>query len=215
MVTSDSNLQKLLFKGRTLEEFDAIARRPEYRNVFPAEKWSLIVQSLANAAFVRRLDKMIDRRVTNEQGPIAEADPMVHRRFAKRDDGGPRKAPTEEIAQRIFTRDSYYRVKESVEPGKTPRDDTAERSTTEIIEAAPALMHGSFVDSSGSHRQAFLRCRPRIAASAARQVAVAEDDAAAQRIRGGCAHPAASGSAARQADFFHEHRHGAVLLGVL
>lgn len=147
MVSNDSNLQKLLLKGRTQEDFEEISRRPEYRTAFPGEKWGLIVQGLANAAFVRQLDKMIDRRVTSEQGPIAEADPMVHRRFAKRDDA-PRKVPSDELAQRLFTRDSYYRVKESVEPGKTPRDDTAERSTTEIIEAAPAILHGS---SSPSH----------------------------------------------------------------
>uniref|UniRef100_A0A914VJM0 Uncharacterized protein n=1 Tax=Plectus sambesii TaxID=2011161 RepID=A0A914VJM0_9BILA len=141
MVTNDTDLQKSLFKARTLEDFDEIARRPQYRTAFPVEKWSLIVQSLANAAFVRRLDKMIDRRAANEQGPIAEVDPMVQRRFAKRDDG-PRKVASDDLAQRLFTRDSYYRVKESVEPGKTPRDDTAERSTTEIIEAAPAIVHG-------------------------------------------------------------------------
>jgi hypothetical protein len=154
-VTSDPRLQSLIQAARTLEDFEMISHHPLYAPMFPSEeKWTLVVQSLAHVAFVKKLNRLIDpkslqgRQSQNHQksqysrgvigypgGSRHQMDREEHQRqhhrqlrtsMSQGDIPGAvtRKQmteghlePNEEAGagERLFTRESYSRVKSDIE----------------------------------------------------------------------------------------------------
>lgn len=100
LVTNDRNMKSLIATAKSIEDFELISHHPQFSDLYSREKWAIIIQSLAHVAFMQRLSDIIENKKTSDGGSEASNSGIGDK---------------EKRANRIFTRESYYRVRDEME----------------------------------------------------------------------------------------------------